>query len=86
MDAFQSETTVQGIYLKVGKPIGPLDMMIAGHAKSLGYIVVTNNTKQFMDDTLKAICSIIRFYGKDGVKYLLICLPVVPDIEKEFVN
>ena len=30
-----------------GKPIGPLDMMIAGHAKSLGYTVVTNNTKEF---------------------------------------
>ena len=30
---------------KAGKPIGPLDMMIAGHAKALGYVVVTNNTK-----------------------------------------
>lgn len=33
---------------KTGKPIGPLDMMIAGHAKSLGYTVVTNNTREFM--------------------------------------
>lgn len=33
---------------KAGKPIGPLDMMIAGHAKSLGYTVVTNNTKEFI--------------------------------------
>lgn len=33
---------------KAGKPIRPLDMMIAGHAKSLGYTVVTNNTKEFM--------------------------------------
>ena len=32
---------------KAGKPIGPLDMMIAGHAKALGYVVVTNNTKKF---------------------------------------
>ena len=32
---------------KKGTPIGPLDMMIAGHAKSLGYTVVTNNTKEF---------------------------------------
>ena len=32
---------------KAGKPIGPLDMMIAGHAKALGYVVVTNNTKEF---------------------------------------
>lgn len=30
-----------------GTPIGPLDMMIAGHAKSLGYTVVTNNTREF---------------------------------------
>lgn len=32
---------------KAGTPIGPLDMMIAGHAKSLGYTVVTNNIKEF---------------------------------------
>ena len=32
---------------KNGSPIGPLDMMIAGHARSLGYIVVTNNEKEF---------------------------------------
>lgn len=32
---------------KAGTPIGPLDMLIAGHAKSLGYIVVTNNVKEF---------------------------------------
>ena len=30
-----------------GAPIGPLDMMIAGHAQSLGCTVVTNNTKEF---------------------------------------
>lgn len=33
---------------KAGTPIGPLDMMIAGHAKSMGYTVVTNNTKEFV--------------------------------------
>ncbi|MBQ4232117.1 MAG: type II toxin-antitoxin system VapC family toxin [Lachnospiraceae bacterium] len=32
---------------KKGTPIGPLDMMIAGHAHSLGYTVVTNNMKEF---------------------------------------
>lgn len=32
---------------KNGTPIGPLDMMIAGHAQSLGYTVVTNNVKEF---------------------------------------
>ena len=30
-----------------GNPIGPYDMMIAGHARSLGLILVTNNTKEF---------------------------------------
>ena len=32
---------------KKGAPIGPLDMMIAGHAMSMGYTVVTNNMKEF---------------------------------------
>ena len=32
---------------KKGTTIGPLDMMIAGHAQSLGYTVVTNNMKEF---------------------------------------
>jgi tRNA(fMet)-specific endonuclease VapC len=32
---------------KRGTPIGPYDEMIAGHARSLGLVVVTNNTKQF---------------------------------------
>ncbi|MCR5119444.1 MAG: type II toxin-antitoxin system VapC family toxin [Lachnospiraceae bacterium] len=32
---------------KKGTPIGPLDMMIAGHAMALGYTVVTNNTREF---------------------------------------
>lgn len=29
-----------------GTPIGPLDMMIAGHAKSKGLTIVTNNMKE----------------------------------------
>lgn len=32
---------------KKGTPIGPLDMMIAGHAKSLGCTLITNNEKEF---------------------------------------
>jgi len=32
---------------KQGKPIGPYDQMIAGHARSLGLIAVTNNLKEF---------------------------------------
>ena len=30
-----------------GRPIGPYDMMIAGHARSVGLILVTNNMKEF---------------------------------------
>ncbi|MGC9387250.1 MAG: type II toxin-antitoxin system tRNA(fMet)-specific endonuclease VapC [Hydrogenovibrio sp.] len=30
-----------------GQPIEPYDMMIAGHARSKGLILVTNNTKEF---------------------------------------
>jgi len=32
---------------KIGRPIGPYDEMIAGHARSLGLVVVTNNSRQF---------------------------------------
>lgn len=32
---------------RVGRPIGPYDEMIAGHARSRGLVVVTNNTRQF---------------------------------------
>lgn len=32
---------------KKGKPIGAYDYMIAGHARSLGLIVVTNNLREF---------------------------------------
>ena len=31
----------------IGKPIGPYDTMIAGHARSEGLILVTNNMKDF---------------------------------------
>ena len=32
---------------KVGKLIGPYDLMIAGHARSMGLTLVTNNMKEF---------------------------------------
>ena len=32
---------------KSGRVIGPYDMMIAGHARSLGLILVSNNLKEF---------------------------------------
>lgn len=30
-----------------GTPIGPMDMLIAGHARSKGLVLVTNNTREF---------------------------------------
>lgn len=32
---------------KLGTPIGPYDTMIAAHARSMGLILVTNNTREF---------------------------------------
>ncbi len=32
---------------RIGQPIGPYDMMIAGHARAKGLILVTNNVKEF---------------------------------------
>lgn len=32
---------------KFGRLIGPYDMMIAGHARALGLILVTNNRREF---------------------------------------
>jgi len=32
---------------RIGQPIGPYDMMIAGHARAMGLILVTNNMKEF---------------------------------------
>ncbi len=30
-----------------GMPLGPMDLLIAGHARSEGFILVTNNTREF---------------------------------------
>ncbi len=32
---------------RVGQPIGPYDQMIAGHARSKGFILITNNQREF---------------------------------------
>ena len=45
--ASESYGKVRADLERSGTPIGPLDMMIAGHAKSMGYTVVTNNIKEF---------------------------------------
>ena len=49
---FDSEAAIEyGIIknelFKKGLPIGPFDCLIAAHAKSLDYILVTNNEKEF---------------------------------------
>ncbi len=45
--AAESYGKVRADLEKVGTPIGPLDMMIAGHALSRDLVVVTNNIKEF---------------------------------------
>jgi tRNA(fMet)-specific endonuclease VapC len=32
---------------QAGSPIGPFDVLIAGHALSAGLVLVTNNTREF---------------------------------------
>jgi len=50
--AFDSEAAIE--YGKIraqlqtrGQPIGPMDMLIAAHAKAAGLVLVTNNTREF---------------------------------------
>ena len=39
---------VRADFEKKGTPIGPMNMLIAAHAKSEGFILVTNNTREFL--------------------------------------
>ncbi|MCU0754915.1 MAG: tRNA(fMet)-specific endonuclease VapC [Xanthomonadales bacterium] len=32
---------------RIGQPVGPYDQMIAGHARSRGLVLVSNNTREF---------------------------------------
>ena len=32
---------------RLGQPIGPYDMLIAGHARAFGLVLITNNEKEF---------------------------------------
>jgi len=38
---------IRAALYRVGRPIGPYDMMIAGQARASGLILVTNNVKKF---------------------------------------
>ena len=46
-DAAAQTGMIRSESAKAGTPIGPYDQMIAGHARSLGLIVVTNNVREF---------------------------------------
>lgn len=45
--AAQHTGQIRAELAKAGKPIGPYDQMIAGHARSLGLILVSNNVREF---------------------------------------
>ena len=46
-DAAEEYGAVREDLERKGTPIGPMDMLIAGHARSRGLILVTNNTREF---------------------------------------
>lgn len=45
--AAQHTGQIRAELAKADQPVGPYDQMIAGHARSLGLIVVSNNTSEF---------------------------------------
>jgi len=46
-DAARHTGQLRAELARLGLPIGPYDQMIAGHARSLGLIVATNNLREF---------------------------------------
>lgn len=46
-DAAEEYGHIRASLEKAGTPIDPMDLLIAAHAKALGAIMVTNNTKEF---------------------------------------
>ena len=46
-EAAQHYANIKATLQKQGTPVDDLDLMIAGHARSLGYTLVTNNRKHF---------------------------------------
>ena len=47
LDAAAHTGQVRAELKRAGAPIGPYDQMIAGHARSRGLILVTNNRREF---------------------------------------
>ena len=45
--AAQSYGIIKANLQKKGQPIGPMDILIAAHAQSIGLTLVTNNTREF---------------------------------------
>ena len=45
--AAQHTGQIRAELAKAGQPIGPYDQMIAGHSRSLGLILVSNNVREF---------------------------------------
>lgn len=45
--AAQRSGEIRASLQAAGTPIGPYDVLIAGHAQSLGAVLVTNNTREF---------------------------------------
>lgn len=48
IDAAVQTGQIRAELAKAGTPIGPYDSMIAAHARALGLILVTNNTREFV--------------------------------------
>ncbi len=53
---------------KAGTQIGPYDQMIAGHARSRGLVVVTNNTREFKRVRGLRIADWLRGAGSRGAE------------------
>lgn len=47
-DAGEEYGKIRADLERKGTPIGPMDMLIAGHARAKGLTVVTNNTREFL--------------------------------------
>jgi tRNA(fMet)-specific endonuclease VapC len=47
IDADRHYGNIRSVLEKLGKTIGPNDLLIAAHARSLGLIVVTDNTREY---------------------------------------
>ena len=47
MHAARKAAAIRAQLERAGTPIGPLDVLAAGHALALGYTMVTDNVREF---------------------------------------